>query len=55
MLDDRIINVLVERLVNRIEQGNTYILEEIGKSIKQIGTLTPSKAQQLAQILKYRR
>jgi hypothetical protein len=53
LLDDRIINVLVERLVNRIEQGNTYILEEIGKSIKQIGTLTPSKAQQLAQILKY--
>jgi hypothetical protein len=53
MLDDRIINVLVERLVNRIEQGNTYILEEIGNCIKQIGTLTPSKAQQLAQILKY--
>lgn len=53
MLDDRIINVLVERLVNRIEQGNTYILEEIGKNIKQIGILTPSKARQLAQILKY--
>ena len=53
MLDERIIDKLVERLVNRIEQGNTYVLKKIGESIKKIGTLTPSKAQQLGQILKY--
>lgn len=53
MLDDRIIDILVERLITRIENGNTYILEQIGSSIKQIGTLSPSKAQQLANILKY--
>lgn len=53
MLDERLIDKLVERLVDRIEQGNTYILEEIGKSIKKIGTLSPTKAQQLAQVLKY--
>ena len=53
MLDERIIDKLIERLVNRIEQGNTYVLEEIGKSIKKIGTLTPSKAQQLINVLKY--
>ena len=53
MLDERIIDKLVERLVSRIEEGNSYVLQKIGESINQIGTLSPSKAQQLAQILKY--
>lgn len=53
MLDERITEKLVERLVNRIEKGNTYVLEQIGKSIKKIGTLSPSKAQQLINVLKY--
>ena len=53
MLDERLIDVLVERLVNRIEEGNAYILGKIGESIKQIGALTPTKAMQLQQILKY--
>lgn len=53
MLDDRIVDVLVERIVNRIEQGNTFILEEIGKTIKKVGTLTATSAFQLQQILKY--
>lgn len=53
MLNDKIIDKLVERLVNRIEKGNTYVLEQIGYSIKKIGELSPSKAQALQQILKY--
>ena len=53
MIDERIIDKLIERLVLRIEEGNSYALQKIGESIKLIGTLTPSKAQQLAQILKY--
>lgn len=53
MLSDEVIEKVIERLVNRIEQGNTYVLEQIGKSIKKIGTLSPSKAQQLEQVLKY--
>ena len=53
MLDDRIIDKLIERLVDRIEDGNSYVLQKIGESINKIGTLSPSKAQQLAQILKY--
>ena len=53
MIDERLIDKLVEHLVNRIEEGNTYTLQKIGESIKQIGALSPSKAQQLAQILKY--
>lgn len=53
MIDERLIDKLVERLVLRIEEGNSYVLQKIGESINQIGTLSPSKAQQLAQILKY--
>lgn len=53
MIDERIIDKLVERLVERIEEGNSYVLEKIGESIKKVGTFSPSKAQQLAQVLKY--
>ena len=53
MLDDKIINVLIDRIVKRIEQGNSYIMQQIGNTIKHIGTLSPSKANQLVNILKY--
>lgn len=53
MIDERLIDLLVERLVDRIEEGNSYTLQKIGESIKEIGALSPSKAQQLSQILKY--
>lgn len=53
MIDDRTIDKLIERLTNRIQLANNYFLSSIGESIKQIGKLTPSKAQQLVQILKY--
>ena len=53
MIDERLIDKLVERLVNRIEEANAYTLQKIGESINKIGTLSPSKAQQLGQILKY--
>ena len=53
MIDERIMDVLVERLVNRIEQGNTYTLEQIGKAIKQIGSLSSSNAYELGQMIKY--
>lgn len=53
MLSEEIIEKLTERLVNRIEKGNAYVLEQIGESIKKIGTLSPSKAQELGQLIKY--
>lgn len=49
-VEERLANILVER----IEQTNTNILKKIGEAIKQISTLTPSQAYQIAQILKYR-
>lgn len=53
MLSDEVIEKVTERLINRIEQGNEYILKTIGENIKKIGTLSPSKAQELVQVLKY--
>ena len=47
------IDVLVERLVQRINQANIFYLRKIGSAVKQLRELTPSQAHQLAQILKY--
>ena len=44
---------MVDELINRIEDLNRTILTEIGKQIKHIGTLTPSQAHKLAQIILY--
>ena len=53
MLSQEVEEKLAERLVERIEQTNTYILKRIGEAIKQISTLTPSQAYQISQILKF--
>lgn len=53
MLSDEAIEKVVERLVNRIEQTNLYVLKEIAQSINKLGTMNPTKARQLVQILKY--
>ena len=53
MLSDEVLDKVIERLTNRIEQGNEYILKKMGESIKKIGTLTETQAQQIIQILKY--
>ena len=53
MLSDEVLNKVIERITSRIEETNAYTLQKIGESIKKIGALSPSKAQQLGQILKY--
>ena len=53
MISEEQIELLVERLINRIEEANTYFLMKMGSSIKKIRNLTPSQAQELVQILKY--
>lgn len=53
MLDEKAIELLTERLVLRVEKVNEYLLEKIGESVKKIGTLSPTQARELAQILKY--
>lgn len=53
MLSENAMEKMAEILVNRTEQLNTLVLEEIGDAIKQIGAIKPSQAHKLAQILKY--
>lgn len=52
-MNEKTIELLVERLVNRINKANEFFLIKIGESIKKIRELTPTQAQQLVQILKY--
>ena len=53
MTSEKKTELIVERLVNRVEKANTYYLKKIGASIKKIKELTPSEAHQLVQMLKY--
>ena len=52
-MNEETIELLVERIVNRINKANEFFLIKIGESIKKIRELTPTQAQQLVQILKY--
>lgn len=53
MLSDEVIDKVIDRIVIRIEEGNTYVLKKMGESVKKLKTLTPTQAQQLAQIMYY--
>jgi hypothetical protein len=53
MLSQEIEEMLANRLVNRINEANAFILQKIGSSIKEIATLTPTQAYQLGQMIKY--
>ena len=53
MLSEETIDKLAERLTNRIEELNARILKQIGEDISKIGTLTPTDAIKLGNILKY--
>lgn len=53
MLTDEVLDKVIDRLIVRINKGNEYVLRKMGESVKKIGTLTPTQAQELGQILKY--
>lgn len=53
MLTEDILEVLAERLVNRIEEANAFVLKTIGNRINQIGTLSASDARRLVQTLEF--
>lgn len=52
-MNEKTIELLVERLVSRINKANEFFLVKIGESVKKIRGLTPTQAHQLIQILKY--
>lgn len=53
MLSEEALERLSERLVNRIEELNTYMIEKLGEQIVDIGTLTPSQLSEVFQSVKY--
>ena len=53
MISDELLDKVSERIIQRIENVNTDILKQIGNKLDEIGKLSPSQAQQLAQTLKY--
>ncbi len=53
MLTDEVLDKVIDRLIVRINKGNEYVLHKMGGSVKEIGTLTPTQARELGQILKY--
>lgn len=53
MITEEQIERIIERLINRIQQANTYFLMQMGNKINLLKNLTPSEAQKLIQILKY--
>lgn len=53
MKDNEKLDLILERFYQRFNKYNTKVLRKIGKAIKQIGEVSPSKAYQLGQQLKY--
>lgn len=53
MLSEEALERLSEKLVNRIEELNQFMIEKIGEQIVDIGTLTPSQLKQVFQSIKY--
>ena len=53
MISETQIDLLIERLIDRTNKANEVFLKTIGEHIKKIKELSPTKAHQLVQILKY--
>lgn len=52
-LNEEALERLSERLVNRIEKLNTYMIEKIGNQIVDIGAVMPSQMAEVLQSVKY--
>lgn len=53
MLDESVELALEERLAKRMQEANTYVLKQIANTLSKIGTITPSEATKLVNVLKY--
>jgi len=53
MITEEMQDRLIQSLLDGVEQLNIELLEEMGKQIKYIGTLTPTQAHKLTQIILY--
>ena len=53
MITEEQTELLVEKILKRVEEANAYFLKNIGQKVRAIGELNSTEAQQLIQILKY--
>ena len=53
MLSEEALEKLSERLVNRIEELNYFMIQKLGEQIVDIGELTPSQLKEVFQSIKY--
>lgn len=53
MLSEEVIDKVVDRLVSRIEEANTFVLKQIAESVNKIGTLSPSQIEKIGQIMEF--
>ena len=53
MLSEETLERLSEKLVDRVEQLNTYLIQKIGNQINTIGTITPSQLSEVLQSVQY--
>lgn len=53
MIDEKKLDLILERFYNRFNKYNTKVLRKLGEVIKQFEGLTPTQAHILAQELKY--
>lgn len=53
MFNEKQIELIIERLVSRITQGNSFILRKVGKALNKIKNVDDDKIYQLQQELKY--
>ncbi len=53
MLSEEALEKLSERLVDRIEKLNVYMIRKLAKQILNIGSLTPSQLREVFQSIKY--
>ena len=53
MIEEKQVEQIVEKLIERVNKTNTLFLKSIGSSIKKIRELTPTEAHHLVQMLKY--
>ena len=52
-MDETLLEILGDRLTDRIQKANTLYLTKIGEMIKRIRDIKPTQAHQLVQMLKY--
>ncbi len=53
MISEEELELLMQRLIRRIEQQNVLFLRKIGENVKKIGNLSYSDAHKLVQMLRY--